>query len=108
MPSRRDDIASLPLNASTNAGLWLEKGLPDVDERGPGRQGLFEQLIGIGVPDDYTRFFQRWRDALESLRPGAQTVEATVVGRMVVGLGAESVLEVSIGLHRTYGVPYIP
>ena len=27
---------------------------------------------------------------------------------MVVGLGAESVLEVSIGLHRTYGVPYIP
>jgi CRISPR-associated protein Cmr6 len=27
---------------------------------------------------------------------------------MVVGLGAESVLETSIALHRTYGVPYIP
>jgi CRISPR-associated protein Cmr6 len=27
---------------------------------------------------------------------------------MVVGLGAESILETSIALHRTYGVPYIP
>jgi CRISPR-associated protein Cmr6 len=71
-------------------------------------QSLFEQLVEIGVPDDYRRFFQRWRASLEDQQPCAQTAEVTVAGRMVVGLGAESVLEVSIGLHRTYGVPYIP
>src|SRR5205085_8112131 len=39
---------------------------------------------------------------------GAQTHRAQVKGRMIVGLGSESVLETSISLHRTYGVPYIP
>jgi CRISPR-associated protein Cmr6 len=108
MGSRRDILNSVEISASTNAGLLLEKGLLDVEDRGPGRQALLEQLVGIGVPSDYPRFFQRWRDSFESLGPNAKTVEATVLGRMVVGLGAESVLEVSLGLHRTYGVPYIP
>lgn len=108
MGSRRDVLNSVEVGASTNAGLWLEKGLPDVEDKGPGRQALLEQLVGIGVPNDYPRFFQRWRESFEALKPEAQTVEAAVLGRMVVGLGAESVLETSIGLHRTYGVPYIP
>jgi CRISPR-associated protein Cmr6 len=108
MGSRRTSVASVPLDASTNAGLWLEKGLSDVEEKGPGRQRLFEQFAGIGIPGDYHRFFQRWRKSIEDQQPEAQILEATVLGRMVVGLGAESVLEVSIGLHRTYGVPYIP
>ena len=34
--------------------------------------------------------------------------EAETLGRMVVGLGGEGVLETAITLHRTYGVPYIP
>jgi CRISPR-associated protein Cmr6 len=38
----------------------------------------------------------------------AITRKATVKGRMIVGLGDESVLETSIALHHTYGVPYIP
>lgn len=108
MGSRREVLKSMEVVASTNAGLWLEKGLTEIEEKGPGRQSLFEQLVGIGVPDDYRRFFQRWRAALEEQQPGTQTEEVTVAGRMVVGLGAESVLEASIGLHRTYGVPYIP
>jgi len=107
MGSRRKALDSVEIGAGTNAGLWLEKVLPDVKEKGPERQDLAE-LTRIGVPDDYRRFFKRWRDSLDELKPQAQTVEATVLGRMVVGLGSESVLEVSIGLHRTYGVPYIP
>src|SRR6266516_6731851 len=34
--------------------------------------------------------------------------EAEVQGRMVIGMGDESVLETSVTLHHTYGVPYIP
>ncbi len=60
------------------------------------------------MPGDYSRYFQRWRDSIQRLEPCTQTAEATVQGRMAVGLGAESVLETSITLHRTYGVPFIP
>ena len=34
--------------------------------------------------------------------------EARVKGRMIVGLGAESILETGITLNHTYGVPYLP
>src|SRR5437764_15466243 len=108
MGSRREILDSVEASAGTNAGLWLEKGLREVEDKGPGRQALFEQLAGIGVPGDYPRFFQRWRSSLEALAPDAQTVEASVQGRMVVGLGSESVLEDSFGLDRIYVVPYIP
>jgi CRISPR-associated protein Cmr6 len=108
MSSHRDSLASIQASAGTHAGLWLEKGLLDVEEKGPGRQKLFEQLLGIGVPLEYQRHFNRWRESLEKLEPCTKTAEAMVLGRMVVGLGAESVLETSISLHRTYGVPYIP
>src|SRR4051812_7426482 len=108
MGSRRDTLESMASGATTNAGLWLEKGLADVEGKGPERQILFEQIAGLGLPEEYRRFFQRWRSSLEEMKPETQTLEATVVGRMVVGLGAESILETSIALHRTYGVPYIP
>jgi CRISPR-associated protein Cmr6 len=108
MSSRRETLRGLEPNASTHAGLWLEKCLPDVEERGPGRQAHFDQLEKIGVSSEYRRYFQRWRDSVAALEPYTGTAEATVQGRMVVGLGAESVLETSIALHRTFGVPYIP
>jgi CRISPR-associated protein Cmr6 len=78
-----------------------------VEDKGPGRQSLLEELTRLAVPVEYRRSFQRWRSILEVL-PETRTAEATVQGRMAVGLGAESVLETSITIHRTYGVPYIP
>jgi CRISPR-associated protein Cmr6 len=106
MGSLRKDLRGLKPGNGTNAGLWLEKWLPDVEERGPGRQTHLEQLEELEVSPEYRRFFQRWKDSIIAL--GAQTAEASVMGRMVVGLGAESVLETSVALHRAYGVPYIP
>lgn len=107
--SRRQAIRLLEAEATTNAALWLEKGLANVEDKGPGRQRHFEDLTQrVRVPRDYPRFFERWRKSLEALEPHTETVEATVLGRMAVGLGAESVLETAIALHRTYGVPYIP
>lgn len=106
--SRRDALQSLSPHSTTNAGLWLEKGLPNVEEGGPGRQKLLLELGTIRVPGDYSRYFQRWQDSIQHLEPCTQIAEATVQGRMAVGLGAESVLETAITLHRTYGVPFIP
>lgn len=94
--------------AGTHAGLWLDKFLPDVEKGAEGHPPHLLQLTEILVPEEYRRFFVRWRKAVEALGPATRTAEAKVLGRMVAGLGAESVLETSIALHRTYGVPYIP
>ncbi|MGB9631791.1 MAG: type III-B CRISPR module RAMP protein Cmr6 [Chloroflexaceae bacterium] len=68
--------------------------------------------VHLGEPRGYQRFFARWREVLENLpRPEGVvllTGTARARGRIVVGLGAESVLENAITLHRTYGVPYLP
>lgn len=108
MSSRRETLRNLEPDASTHAGLWLDTCLFKVEARGPGRQSHFEQLDRIQVSSEYRRFFQRWKTSVAALEPYTGTAEATVQDRMVVGLGAESVLETSIALHRTFGTPYIP
>lgn len=108
MSSRRQNLKELVPDPGTHAGLWLEKFLPDVEANGPGRQAHLEQLPELRTSVEYRRFFQRWKDSLAALEPYTGTAEATVQGRMIVGLGAESVLETAIALHRTFGVPYIP
>ena len=109
MTTRRQDLTFLVPAAGIHAGLWLDKGALDSDGKGPAKQQHFEDLLAVAaVPEDYRRFFQRWRESVERLEPCTRVAEATALGRLVVGLGAESVLETSISLHRTYGVPYIP
>ena len=108
MNSRREHLAFLAPNAGTHPGLWLEKGILTPDDKGA-KQKHFEDLLSVAaVPGDYRRFYQRWREAVQKLEPCTLVAEATVLGRLVVGLGAESVLETAITLHRTYGVPFIP
>ncbi|MDM7324007.1 MAG: type III-B CRISPR module RAMP protein Cmr6 [Thermus sp.] len=59
-----------------------------------------------GEPEGYKEFFIRYKEALAAV--GAELHPAKTLGRLVVGLGGEGVLETSLTLHRTYGVPYIP
>ncbi len=55
--------------------------------------------------DVYRLAYARWKATLP--QPCSSAVLA-VNGRLVVGLGAESVLETGIRLHHTYGVPIVP
>jgi len=66
----------------------------------------FEKATTISVATVYRPFYERWEKSLETT--GVKTRKATTQGRLVIGLGAESVLENAITLHRTYGVPVIP
>ncbi|RME12109.1 MAG: type III-B CRISPR module RAMP protein Cmr6 [Ardenticatenia bacterium] len=111
--ARRQVLANVQLNEKRfpHAGLWLDKFLPKQFAQGqPGGEGAyrdhFEQAVTIPVADVYTSSFNRWKHTLEA--SGVKTKVATTQGRLVVGLGAESVLENAITLHRTYGVPVIP
>ena len=92
----------------TNAGLWLDKYIEDQDpKKVDSRQNLVKEVSTLPIPSAYRSYFERWRTMLIE-GYGTQMREAKVKGRMIVGLGSESVLETSISLHRTYGVPYIP
>jgi CRISPR-associated protein Cmr6 len=108
MQSRRDQLQKVPSQPSTHVGLWLDKYLEEQLEGGgeKPKSGHFDEVAKKPVPRAYLVFFERWQQALE--RAGAVTRKAQAQGRMAIGLGGESVLETSITLHCTYGVPYIP
>ncbi len=89
-----------------NASLWLDKYLQDFT-RDESRKELIEDVASLPEPPEYNEYYERWQKTLTE-EYGAQTRQARVKGRMIVGLGSESVLETSICLHRIYGVPYIP
>lgn len=114
MQAVRDVLKNIsPEPGSTHAGLWLDKFLAKQEVKGTGagsggnpRAQHYKSVVQLKAPQIYHCFFNRWKDTLRTL--GAKTRTAKVKTRMVVGLGTESVLETSITLHRTYGVPYIP
>lgn len=108
---QRAGIAVSP--EGVHAGLWLDKYIENLEkassQNNNGRssqQRLVNDITQLGIPEIYTAAYQRWLNHLREAR--AQTREYAVKGRMAVGLGNEGVLETSIALHRTYGVPYIP
>jgi len=103
---RRHGLRSLTRQVGTHAGLWLDKYRADKEEDKVARGQLVAEVAGLAEPAAYDAFYQRWKATLE--KHPAVTAEAQVLGRMVIGIGAESVLETSVTLHRTYGVPYIP
>src|SRR5258708_1609120 len=94
------------ITKETNAGLWFDKYIGE-QSREESRRDLIEEVCALPIPMAYRSYFERWQKVLTE-EYGAQIRRAQVKGRMIVGLGSESVLETSISLHRTYGVPYIP
>ncbi len=66
---------------------------------------LMENACKIGIAD-YSGWFMTWQATLSEF--GVKLFSAQTSGRVVAGLGNESVLETAISIHRTYGVPYIP
>lgn len=128
-PAMRHDLKRLrPTLVGDNAGLWLDRFLLEQLTEGtsPPPEGhphanQFKAAAQIGEPKAiYKRFFDRWSAALDDLRAAhtadppdpdgftLRTGTAHARGRLVVGLGAEGVLENTITLNRAYGVPYLP
>lgn len=115
MTSRRSNLRNFKVGTTTNAGLWLQKFLFTQEKnqdntKKSAKQILVDEVSDIEVPDIYADFYHNvWIKSLEKTKD--RCIEKRFIkvsGRMIVGLGSESVLETSITLHRTYGVPYIP
>ncbi|MBS3967035.1 MAG: type III-B CRISPR module RAMP protein Cmr6 [Truepera sp.] len=104
---RRDVLKGLDKQPTTHAGLWLDKYITSTAKNEDGaKRELVGQVAGLGLPRDYRAYLERYRQALRHL--GVQQRPSQSLGRLVVGLGGESMLETHLSLHRTYGVPYIP
>lgn len=107
--SRREVLKGLRFPGATrvNRGLWLDRFLESSHrDDTESKRHLVQEAAQEGEPEGYAEFFQRYRQAL--VEAGAEVREAHTLGRLVVGLGGEGVLETSLTLHRTYGVPYLP
>jgi CRISPR-associated protein Cmr6 len=118
MNSRRDSLNKIKVDNVAHAGLWLDCYLPSQStqstDAGKSSSALTQHFADVAniarkepVLNLYRAFFTRWVNTLKEI-PEICLLRAEVEGRMVVGLGAESVLENSIALQRTYGLPYIP
>jgi hypothetical protein len=103
-----------PASGQTHAGVWLDRELDAGTDDKQAKRKLIATVEKLGgAVSGYDAFFLRWRKALLALRRAdgsGVTKELTLKtkDRLAVGLGGESVLETSITLHRTYGVPFVP
>ena len=107
-PQTQQQVTSLKTEQHTHAGLWLNKYIASL-KRGDtaSHAQLVDEVAQLDIPPIYHSFYKRWEHTLKN-EYHADPREFKVKGRMAVGLGSEGVLETSVMLHRTYGVPYIP
>ncbi len=110
----RRALAQLACDQGMHHGLFLDKLLPTSDtERGGKAAGEhLAKAVELRSPAAYRHAFDRRRASLEATpwSDASALVIATAKarGRLVVGLGEESVLEVGIALDHTWGVPVLP
>lgn len=108
-----------------HAGLWHDKFLSEQESKDEPkrrqsenegnkklspRTTLVKEVADIAVPEAYRRFYKQWEMELQEMeeKREAKCFKVKTTGRLIVGLGIESVLETGIALHHTYGVPYLP
>ncbi|MFZ4657660.1 MAG: type III-B CRISPR module RAMP protein Cmr6 [Caldilineaceae bacterium] len=97
-------------------GQWEQKSTSEGEARrlwlGSGRDNQTRLVDRPLAPNTRTdgqllaANYRRWQQGCNDL--SAQIFELTSAARLVVGLGAESVLETSLALHRIHGYPVIP
>jgi len=107
------------LSTCLNAGLWLdhftqwEKRSDQLkrSEVSDKREKIPKTFKDGELCNLTTAYQNRWDEMLADYEAGGYRVKRLTLQaatRVVIGLGAESVLETSIRLHRIYGFPIIP
>lgn len=93
-------------NRHPHAGLLLDRYFPIGEQNKDDQKSLYQTLERFTF-EDGNPFLAKWKQGLEEF-PDTEMREANTKGRLVIGLGAESVSEVGLTLHHTYGFPYLP
>jgi CRISPR-associated protein Cmr6 len=97
-------------NGGSHPGLLLQKYLA-AQEKPEERRALLVAVAKAASSESlqaiYSKAFDRWVRSFSDDFPHCSE-RLAVAGRLIVGLGSESVLETGLRLHHTYGVPIIP
>lgn len=105
----RKQLVHLTPREDSHAGLLLQRYVShpaDSSERwSQAKRSVLDAARKVEVGALYRIAFDRWSASLPN-EPAP--IDLTTQGRLIVGLGSESVLETGITLHHTYGVPIIP
>lgn len=109
----RNSLLSVPLNSGTHAGLLLSRFLhvPVKDEEkkhSKARNEIFDAAVDVYRSQEFQNVYRLAYQRRKQLLSSGCEQSFTIQGRVVVGLGGESVLETGITLDHTYGVPIIP
>jgi len=117
-PEVRDQATGL--QTCLNPGLWLDHFTEWEERRGELKRAEASDKRRR-IPKSFTHpevdpllflaYRNRWDRMIDALRAQNYIVQKFTLraaSRVIVGLGAESVLETSIRLHRIYGFPIIP
>ena len=101
---------------SPNAGLLLRRGMThydggknkgDAGKGGSTKQQLIEHIAELTPSLLYRTAFRRWQQATsDATRFSA--FDATLDGRLYIGVSRESALETGLTVHHAYGMPMIP
>lgn len=103
---RRGEVDSHPgllLQRYLHRSATGDEGKPE--EKRDILQAAINAAGNPAVRELYTAAYARWQKSLPEL---AVAHDLQTLGRLVVGLGAENVLETGIRLHHTYGMPILP
>ncbi|MGQ9789612.1 MAG: type III-B CRISPR module RAMP protein Cmr6 [Armatimonadota bacterium] len=105
IPARREALARL--EGAQHVGLLLNRYLSQHDDTHEGAKTLYQSAQDTGASKAYQSAFNRWREHLQRLG-NTRLFVATAATPIAVGLGNESLLEVGLTIHHTYGMPIIP
>jgi len=72
------------------------------------KKEIFKEAPTCTPSEDYKRAYERWNERIAKLPGATLAATFTVDGRMIVGIGAENILESSIAMNRLWGMPLIP
>jgi len=105
----RDYKRSPDMEKAANAGLVLDSYLEQHGDKGEARRFLLADAscAAVNAQPLYEAAFNRYVRGIAET-PNTVQVEFRTIGRLITGLGIESVLETGLRLHGTYGTPLIP
>lgn len=113
MKNLRNSLLGFKLSTCEHPGLLFDRFYPGAEnetKEGEVKKEHFLKVIASSkipkVGELYQKAFARWKENLPKSNYKTGTLETT--GRMVLGLGKASVLEIGIHLHHHLGFPYIP
>lgn len=102
---------------SANAGLLLRRGLTvyeqgktdgDSGKGGGPKQQLIQEIAKIRPSKIYKAAYRRWETATAGNSARFSQFQASLIGRLYIGLSRETALETGITVHHAYGMPMIP